>query len=73
VLLEFAGKGVGEIYEELVLLEREVGGPMRADLRPLAESEGKVRKLRFQFFVDGGESFAFSTEALGALNEEKFW
>jgi len=26
VLVEFASKGVGEVYEELVLLEREVGG-----------------------------------------------
>ena len=64
MLVEFASKGVGEVYEELVLLERGVGGPMRADLRPLAESEGIVRKLRFQFFVDGGESFALASSHL---------
>jgi hypothetical protein len=56
-----------------VLLERELRGAVRADLTPSEENEGKVRKLRFQFFVDGGESFAFSAEALGHLIEEKFW
>jgi hypothetical protein len=42
-LVEFAGTGVGEVYEELVLLKREIGCPMRADLMPLEESELKVR------------------------------
>lgn len=60
-LVELLGEGVVEFYETLVLLERAVGGPMRADLVPFERVPLKVRKLRLQFFVERGELFVLAT------------
>jgi hypothetical protein len=57
-LVKLLGEGLVEFYETVVLLERGVGGPMRADLIPFEKYQRRAtgaRKLRLQLFVERGE------------------
>ena len=61
-LVKLLGEGLVDFYETVVLLERGMGGPTRADLIPFEKYQlraTKARKLRLQLFVDRGEYFLY--------------